>query len=176
MKILIVGSGGRESALLWKISQNPQVKEIFIAPGNAGCEKSAKRVDIQATDIEKLAEFAEKNQIDLTVVGPEAPLVKGIVNEFEKRGLKIFGPSKEASILEGSKAFTKKLLLENDIPTAKGEVFEDYEKALEYINSNQEGLVVKADGLAAGKGVIVADTREEAIIGLKRIMKDMEFG
>lgn len=176
MKVLVVGGGGREHALVWKIAQSPYVKKIYSAPGNAGISKLAECVDIKAEDIEKIVDFAEKEGIDLTVVGPEAPLVEGIVDEFEKRKLKIFGPNKAAAQIEGSKVFAKNLMKKYGIPTAEYEVFDDYEKALRYVEDSKMPIVVKAEGLAAGKGVVVARTREEAKSAVKAMMKDGVFG
>ena len=176
MKALVVGSGGRESTLAWKLSQSPKIEKIYIAPGNAGNTHIAERVNISATDIEGLISFAKENHIDITIVGPEAPLVKGIVNAFEAEDLLVFGPSKAASQLEGSKAFTKKILLENNIPTADGVILDSYENALAHVHSIKGPMVIKADGLAAGKGVILTDNEAEALEALKRIMVDKEFG
>lgn len=176
MKVMVVGGGGREHTLVWKIKQSPLVKEIYCAPGNAGIERIAVCINIPAEDIEALAEFALNEKIDLTVVGPEAPLTLGIVDEFEKRGLKVFGPSKKAAEIEGSKVFAKELMERYGIPTAHYRVFNDPIEAGEYIKDKGAPVVVKADGLAAGKGVIVALTEDEALDGVKRIMKDREFG
>jgi phosphoribosylamine--glycine ligase len=176
MKVMVVGGGGREHTLVWKIKQSPLVKEIYCAPGNAGIERIAVCVSIPAEDIDALAEFALNEEIDLTVVGPEAPLTMGIVDEFEKRGLKVFGPSKKAAEIEGSKVFAKELMERYGIPTAHYRVFDDPIEAGEYIKDKGAPVVVKADGLAAGKGVIVALTEDEALEGVKRIMKDREFG
>lgn len=176
MKILVVGSGGREHALVWKIQQSKRVEKIYCAPGNAGISKLAECVDISATDVEKLLQFAKAEGIDLTVVGPESSLVEGIVDEFEAEGLRIFGPNKEAAILEGSKVFTKEFLEKYDIPTAAFKVFKDKKKAKKYIDSVGAPIVVKADGLAAGKGVIVAQTVKEAKKAVDLIMADKAFG
>lgn len=176
MKILVVGSGGREHTLTWKIKQNPLVDEIYCAPGNAGISKFANCVDISVEDIKGLADFALNKKIDLTVVGPEAPLTLGIVDEFENRGLKIFGPSKKAAQLEGSKIFSKELMKKYGIPTAKYRVFDNPKEAKDFINEIGTPVVIKADGLAAGKGVIIAQTEEEAEAGVRRIMQDREFG
>lgn len=176
MKVMVVGGGGREHTLVWKIKQSPLVKEIYCAPGNAGIERIAVCINIPAEDIEALAEFALNEKIDLTVVGPEAPLTLGIVDEFEKRGLKVFGPSKKAAEIEGSKVFAKELMERYGIPTAHYRVFNDPIEAGEYIKDKGAPVVVKADGLAAGKGVIVALSEDEALDGVKRIMKDREFG
>ncbi len=176
MKILVVGSGGREHALVWKLRQSPRVKEIYCAPGNAGIGNLAKCVDISASDIKGLADFAGKQQIDLTVVGPEAALTLGIVDHFERLGLKIFGPTQAAAVMEGSKVFMKELLKKYDIPTGHYEVFDEREAAVRYIESQRPPLVVKADGLAAGKGVIVAPTLKEAVKAVDLIMKENAFG
>lgn len=176
MKVMVVGGGGREHTLVWKIKQSPLVKKIYCAPGNAGIERIAVCINIPAEDIEALAEFALNEKIDLTVVGPEAPLTLGIVDEFEKRGLKVFGPSKKAAEIEGSKVFAKELMERYGIPTAHYRVFNDPIEAGEYIKDKGAPVVVKADGLAAGKGVIVALSEDEALDGVKRIMKDREFG
>ncbi|TCK06326.1 phosphoribosylamine--glycine ligase [Phorcysia thermohydrogeniphila] len=176
MKVLVVGSGGREHALAWKLAQSPLVKKVFGAPGNPGIAKIGECVNIPVTDIKALAEFAEKEGIDLTVVGPEAPLVAGIVDEFEKRGLKIFGPTKAAAQLEGSKAFAKEMMRKYGVPTADFRVFDNPEEAKAYIKEKGAPIVVKADGLAAGKGVTVAKTVEEAIEAVEKIMVEKVFG
>ncbi len=176
MKILVIGSGGREHALVWKIKQSKKVETIFCAPGNAGISKMADCVDIAVTDVEKLLKFAKKEKIDLTVVGPESSLVVGIVDVFEKNGLRIFGPTMKAAELEGSKVFSKKFLEKYNIPTAAFKVFKDSNKAKKYIESHGAPIVVKADGLAAGKGVIVAKTVEEAKQAVDLIMADKAFG
>ena len=176
MKILVVGSGGREHALVWKIAQNKKVKQIFCAPGNAGIAQQATCVDIKADDIDSLLNFALDEDIDLTVVGPEAPLAEGIVDIFEKKGLSVFGASKKAAQLEASKSFSKNLMNKYGIPTAQGKSFTSYDTAAKYIKSLGGPLVVKADGLAAGKGVLICDTEKEAIKALKTIMKDNAFG
>ena len=150
MKVLVIGSGGREHALVWKLAQSSKVEKIYGAPGNPGIAQIGECVNISPTDIKGLADFAEKEGVDLTVVGPEAPLVAGIVDEFENRGLKIFGPSKEAAKLEGSKAFSKEMMKKYGVPTADFEVFDDPEKAKKYIKEKGAPIVVKADGLAAG--------------------------
>lgn len=176
MKILVVGSGGREHALVWKISQNKKVKEIFCAPGNAGIAEQATCIDIKADDIDSLLAFAEKEKIDMTVVGPEAPLAAGIVDVFEKKGLLVFGASKKAAQLEASKSFSKNLMTKYGIPTAIGKSFTNYAAAEKYIKSVGGPLVVKADGLAAGKGVLICETEKEAIKALATIMKENAFG
>jgi phosphoribosylamine---glycine ligase len=176
MKILIVGGGGREHALAWKISKSPEVTAIFCAPGNAGISEMAERVDIDANDIVALKNFALENSIDLTVIGPEGPLVSGIVDVFEKEGLKVFGPNRSAAQIEGSKSFAKQLMLKYNIPTAAGRTFNDYEHAVLHLEHIAFPCVIKADGLAAGKGVVVCSTREEAGEALDRIMNQQVFG
>ena len=176
MKVLVIGSGGREHALVWKLAQSPKVEKIYGAPGNPGIAQIGECVNISPTDIKGLADFAEKEGVDLTVVGPEAPLVAGIVDEFENRGLKIFGPSKEAAKLEGSKAFSKEMMKKYGVPTADFEVFDDPEKAKKYIKEKGAPIVVKADGLAAGKGVVVARNVEEALEAIDKIMIEKVFG
>ena len=176
MKILVVGGGGREHALVWKIMQCPRVREIYCAPGNAGIAEVAHCVDMDVVDLDGLSRFAMDREIDLTVVGPELPLTQGIVDRFESRGLKIFGATQKAAALEGSKAFCKDILRRHGIPTADYQVFDDKDRAAAHIRSRGAPLVVKADGLAAGKGVIVAQTKEEALEALDRIMVAREFG
>ncbi len=162
MKILVVGSGGREHTLTWKLSQSPLVEKIYCAPGNGGTAKIAENLHISVDDIEALADFAEGESIGLTVVGPEAPLVAGIVDLFEKRRLRIFGPRGKAAQMEGSKSFAKNIMQKYGIPTGYAEIFTDFKEAVNYVNNHEVPLVVKADGLAAGKGVIIAENREEA--------------
>jgi len=176
MRILVIGSGGREHTLVWKISKSPKVDKIYCAPGNAGIESLAELVPIKADDIGALLNFAKENKIDLTVVGPEIPLVAGIVDEFEKHGLKIFGPNKAGSALEGSKAFSKEFMKKNNIPTAEAEIFTDKDKAIKYVNQKNGPLVIKADGLAAGKGVLIAKDKQEALDAVKIVMVDKTFG
>lgn len=177
MNVLVVGSGGREHALAWKISQSPRADKVFVAPGNAGTEIDAENVDIAATDIPRLLQFAKANEIGLTVVGPEVPLTAGIVDAFQAEKLKIFGPSKAAAELEGSKVFCKNLLRHADVPTAEYRAFRNAESAIRYLKEREDvQVVVKADGLAAGKGVIVCDTRDEALDAVRRIADDKEFG
>ena len=177
MKILVIGSGGREHALVWKLAQSPLVTKIYCAPGNAGTALDGENVNIPADDISRLLHFARENQIDLTVVGPEAPLVAGIADEFRKSGLNVFGPSAAAARLEGSKVFTKKLLRRANVPSADFQVFTRLAEALEFIDQNEEGpMVVKADGLAAGKGVFVCKNRSEARSACKSILQDRTFG
>jgi phosphoribosylamine--glycine ligase len=176
MKILVVGSGGREHALVWKLAQSKRVDKIFCAPGNAGIGQDAECVSIAADDIRGLVRFARREKIDLTLVGPEVSLTKGIVDSFAKNGLSVFGPSRKAAILEGSKVFTKKFMKKYSIPTADFMVFTRREKALAYLDKIGGPVVVKADGLAAGKGVIVARTLTEARNAVDLIMKDRAFG
>ena len=176
MKILIVGSGGREHAIAWKISQSPKAEKIYCAPGNAGIGEYAECIPIGAMEFEKLAAFAEEKEIDLTVVGMDDPLVGGIVDVFEKKNLRIFGPRKNAAILEGSKAFSKDLMKKYGIPTAAYENFDNPEEALAYLEHVDFPIVLKADGLALGKGVLICNTYEEAKEGVKTIMQDKQFG
>ena len=176
MKILVIGSGGREHALVWKIAQSPKVDKIFCAPGNAGTAELAENIAIAADDIQGIKKFVQENKIDLTIVGPEAPLVAGIANEFEKEGLKIFGPRSEAALIEGSKVFSKQFMIKYDIPTAQSAIFDNPRKAVQYINEMGAPLVVKADGLAAGKGVLICNTKDEAVAAVKLIMEKKEFG
>lgn len=176
MKVLVVGSGGREHSLVWKINQSKKVDKIYCAPGNAGIKKIAECVDISATDVEALLDFALKNSVDLTVVGPEASLVEGIVDRFEENNLRIFGPDQKSAILEGSKVFSKEFLKKYKIPTAGFKVFKDKKKAKKYIDKKGAPIVVKADGLAAGKGVIVAQSVSEAKNAVDLIMQDKAFG
>ena len=182
MKVLVIGNGGREHALAWKISQSPRVTEVYVAPGNAGTAIDATNVPIPVTDQEGLLEFAKANSIDLTVVGPEAPHVDGLVDQFEQHGLKVFGPSKAAAELEGSKVFCKNLLHTANIPTATYQSFRTAEEATRYVKErypepdDAAAVVVKADGLAAGKGVIVCDSRTEALEAIDRIAERKEFG
>lgn len=178
MKILVVGSGGREHALAWKAAQSPLVTQVFVAPGNAGTalEKNIENVDIGAEDIPALLDFATSNQIDLTIVGPEAALVNGIVDQFTDNDLKIFGPTKAAAQLEGSKAFTKDFLARQNIPTAFYGNFTEIESAVAFIEQHGAPIVIKADGLAAGKGVILAQTNDEAIAAVNDMLAGNKFG
>lgn len=176
MKILVIGSGGREHALVWKIAQSAKADKIYCAPGNAGTAQYAENVAIKVDDLAGLLAFAQKNKIDLTVVGPEIPLVLGIVDQFEKAGLKIFGPCQAAARIEGSKVFSKEFMLKYGIPTAQAGIFDNAKDAIAYIEEMGAPIVVKADGLAAGKGVIVAKTKAEAIEAVKSIMEAKEFG
>ena len=176
MKVLVVGGGGREHALVWKISQSPKVTKIYAAPGNAGIAGLAECAPIKADDIPGLLAFARARAIDLTVVGPEGPLSMGIVDEFTKAGLRVFGPSRKAAELEASKRFSKDLMKKYHIPTAEYEVFTDKAAAAAYVRKKGAPIVVKADGLAAGKGVVVAETVEEAIKALDLIMTEKAYG
>ena len=176
MKVLVIGGGGREHALVWKLSQSPRVDKIYCAPGNAGISEIAECVDIRTDDAEALLDFVKYNWIDLTVVGPEAPLTAGIVDAFVKEDRRIFGPDKRGAQLEGSKIFAKDFMRKYGIPTAEYKTFSSYLQAGEYVRLKGAPIVVKADGLAAGKGVIVAGTVEEALEALKMIMKDRAFG
>ncbi|SHF03954.1 phosphoribosylamine--glycine ligase [Alkalibacter saccharofermentans] len=176
MKVLVVGSGGREHALVWKIVQSPKVKKVYCAPGNAGTASQAENVDIKVDDITALADFAQKENIDLTVVGPELPLVLGISDEFNKRGLAVFGPDKVCSQFEGSKAFTKKFLMKYDVPTAAYGEYDDIQNAVSDIDKYGYPVVIKADGLAAGKGVIIAETKDVALEALEDMMEKQVFG
>jgi phosphoribosylamine--glycine ligase len=176
MKILVVGGGGREHALVWKIAQSPKVTKIYCAPGNAGIADLAECLPIKADDMPALLRFAVTEKIDLTVVGPEDPLTKGIVDLFEKKGLKIFGPSKKAAILEGSKDFSKRLMAKYNIPTAAFKTFTDAKQALAYLEKVGVPIVVKADGLAAGKGVLVCQTMDEARKAIDLVMVEKAFG
>jgi len=176
MKVLVVGGGGREHALVWKLADSPMVDRLFCAPGNAGIAEQAECVDIAATDLLALRKFARENAIDLTVVGPEAPLVKGIVDAFEPAGLRVFGPSREAARIEGSKVFAKQLMERHGIPTARFRVFNAAERAKSYIEMVGVPIVVKADGLAGGKAAIVCETLKDAYEAVDRIMVRKEFG
>lgn len=176
MKVLVIGSGGREHALVWKIKQSPKVKKIYASPGNAGIEELAEIVDIKPDDIKGLVRFAKQKSINLTVVGPELPLAEGIVDEFEKEGLRIFGPNKFAAQLEGSKIFAKEMMLKLGVPTANFKVFTEPQKAKEYIRSLKLPIVIKADGLAQGKGVIIASSTREGCGAVDLMMVDRIFG
>lgn len=176
MRVLVVGSGGREHAIVWKVAQSSQVDKIFCAPGNAGIAEYATCVDIAATELTKLADFAEQEKIDLTIIGMDDPLVAGVVDVFEERGLRVFGPRKNAAIIEGSKAFSKDLMKKYHIPTAAYENFTDANEALEYLKTSKYPIVLKADGLALGKGVLICNNFEEAKAGVKEIMLDKKFG
>lgn len=176
MKVLVIGGGGREHAICWKLSKSPKVNELYCAPGNAGIAEVAKCVDIGVMDFEKMADFAKKEAFDLVVVGPDDPLAGGIVDVLEEKGLHVFGPRKNAAILEGSKAFSKDLMKKYGIPTAAYETFDTPEAALNYLETAPVPIVLKADGLALGKGVLICNTREEAKEGVKTLMLDKQFG
>ena len=176
MKVLVIGGGGREHAICWKLSKSPKVDELYCAPGNAGIAEVAKCVDIGVMDFEKMADFAKKEAFDLVVVGPDDPLSGGIVDVLEEKGLRVFGPRKNAAILEGSKAFSKDLMKKYGIPTAAYETFDTPEAALNYLETAPVPIVLKADGLALGKGVLICNTREEAKEGVKTLMLDKQFG
>ena len=176
MKVLIVGSGGREHAIAWSVAKSDKVNKIYCAPGNAGIAEYAECVDIGAMEFDKLVEFAKEKEIDLTVIGMDDPLVGGVVDAFEAEGLRVFGPNKAAAILEGSKAFSKDLMKKYNIPTAAYENFDNPEDALAYLETAKFPIVLKADGLALGKGVLICNTLEEAKDGVKSIMLDKKFG
>lgn len=176
MKVLVIGQGGREHALVWKIAQSKNIEEIFVAPGNDGMDNLATRIGICETDNKRLLNFAKEKQIDLTIVGPEVPLLNGIVNEFEQAGLKIFGPRKEAAIIEGSKNFAKELMKKYRIPTANYQTFTDVELAKKYVKEKGAPIVIKADGLAAGKGVVVAETVDIALDTVVDMLDGNKFG
>ena len=176
MRVLVIGSGGREHALVWKIKQSPKVEKIFCAPGNAGTSEFADNIPIAADDIEGLLQFAMKKEIGLTVVGPEQPLVMGIVDRFEVKGLRIFGPSASAAELEGSKSFSKDIMQKYGLPTAEYKIFTSAESATKYIQAKNCPLVVKADGLAAGKGVLLCRSSREALVAVDTIMRQRLFG
>ena len=176
MRVLVIGGGGREHALVWKISQSPKVTEVFCAPGNAGTATIATNVPIPADQIDQLLQFAEENEIGLTVVGPEQPLVMGIVDRFQEKGLRIFGPSARAAELEGSKAFSKNIMKKYGLLTAEYEIFTSHEKARKYFDEETGPIVVKASGLAAGKGVILCQNAQEGRDAVDTIMKDKSFG
>ena len=172
MKVLVIGGGGREHAICWKLSKSPKVDELYCAPGNAGIAEVAKCVDIGVMDFEKMADFAKKEAFDLVVVGPDDPLAGGIVDVLEEKGLRVFGPRKNAAILEGSKAFSKDLMKKYNIPTAGYENFDSPEEAMKYLETSKYPIVLKADGLALGKGVLICNTKEEAMDGVKELMLD----
>jgi len=176
MKVLIVGSGGREHAIAWAVAKSKRITKIYCAPGNAGIEEFAECVDIQAMEFDKLVTFAKDNQIDLTIIGMDDPLVGGVVDVFEEAGLRVFGPRKSAAILEGSKAFSKDLMKKYNIPTAAYENFTDANEAICYLKTADFPIVLKADGLALGKGVLICNTLDEALDGVKAIMLDKQFG
>ena len=177
MKVLVVGGGGREHALAWKIAQSSRVDRVFVAPGNAGTAIEAENVDIAASDIPRLVEFAKQNAIDLAVIGPEAALAAGAVDALSSEGIRAFGPSAQAAELEASKIFCKNLLRHANVPSAEFRTFPDAASANAYLSEREDlPMVVKADGLAAGKGVIVCDNREEALAAVERIAGAREFG
>ena len=176
MKVLIVGSGGREHAIAWSVAKSDKVEKIYCAPGNAGISEYAECVAIGAMEFDKLAAFAKENEIDLTIIGMDDPLVGGVVDVFEKEGLRVFGPNKAAAILEGSKAFSKDLMKKYNIPTAAYENFDNADEALAYLETAKFPIVLKADGLALGKGVLICNTLEEAKEGVQSIMLDKRFG
>jgi phosphoribosylamine--glycine ligase len=176
MKVLIVGSGGREHAIAWKVQQSVKVSKIYCAPGNGGIAQIAECIDIDVMEFEKLITFSQREGIDLAIIGPDGALVAGIVDEFEKAGIKVFGPNQSAALLEGSKAFSKDLMKKYQIPTAKYRVFDQSAAALAYLETSDYPVVLKADGLALGKGVLICDTKEEAIAGVQAIMEEKQFG
>lgn len=176
MKVLIVGSGGREHAIAWSVAKSAKVEKIYCAPGNAGIAEYAECVAIGAMEFDKLVAFAKGNEIDLTIIGMDDPLVGGVVDAFEAEGLRVFGPNKAAAILEGSKAFSKDLMLKYDIPTAGYKNFDDAKEALLYLETSKFPIVLKADGLALGKGVLICETFEDAKAGVQEIMEDKKFG
>jgi phosphoribosylamine---glycine ligase len=176
MRLLVIGSGGREHALVWRLSQSPRVQKIFAAPGNAGMKELAESIPLKVNQQVELADFAQAQKVDLTVVGPEVPLVEGIVDYFQERKLPIFGPSKAAAQLEGSKVFSKELMARCKVPTASFHLFDQVKKGLAAVEKGPFPIVVKADGLAAGKGVIVAQTKEEGIQAVTRILEERQFG
>ena len=176
MKVLIVGSGGREHAIAWSVAKSEKVDKIYCAPGNAGIAEFAECVAIGAMEFDKLVAFAKEKEIDLTIIGMDDPLVGGVVDAFEAEGLKVFGPRKNAAILEGSKAFSKDLMKKYNIPTAAYETFDNADEALAYLETSEFPIVLKADGLALGKGVLICNTKEEAMSGVKELMIDKQFG
>ncbi|HFU6610704.1 phosphoribosylamine--glycine ligase [Bacillus cereus group sp. TH43LC] len=176
MNVLVIGRGGREHALAWKFAQSEKVEKVYVAPGNEGMRDIATPVDIDENDFDALVLFAKENHVELTFVGPEIPLMNGIVDRFKEEGLRVFGPNKAAAVIEGSKAFTKELMKKYNIPTAAYETFTDYEEAVQYIQKVGAPIVIKADGLAAGKGVTVAMTLEEALQATKEMLQDVKFG
>ncbi|MBQ3114982.1 MAG: phosphoribosylamine--glycine ligase, partial [Clostridia bacterium] len=176
MKILVVGGGGREHAIIHKIAQNPKVKKIYCAPGNGGISQLAQCIDIKATDIDGIVKFAKQNQIDMTIVAPDDPLVMGMVDKLNENGLNAFGPVSKAAIIEGSKVFSKNLMKKYNIPTAQYETFDNSADAITYLKTQKMPIVVKADGLALGKGVIIAENFDEAVKAVHEIMDDKAFG
>lgn len=176
MNVLVIGRGGREHALAWKFAQSEKVEKVYVAPGNEGMRDVATPIDIDENDFDALILFAKENHVELTFVGPEIPLMNGIVDRFKEEGLRAFGPNKAAAVIEGSKAFTKELMKKYNIPTAAYETFTDYEEAVQYIEKVGAPIVIKVDGLAAGKGVTVAMTLEEALQAAKEMLQDVKFG
>jgi phosphoribosylamine--glycine ligase len=176
LKILVVGGGGREHALCWKLAQSQKVRKLFCAPGNAGTAQVAENVPLSATDIAGLVAFAEHQNVDLTVVGPEAPLIAGIVDAFEAKGLRIFGPAREPALIEGSKAYAKGIMLRAGIPTANAAIFDEADLARDYVRAHPFPTVIKADGAAAGKGVVVAHDYAEAEAAIRQLMEERIFG
>src|SRR3989344_700170 len=176
LKILIIGGGGREHAIGWKVAKSPRAGEIFFAPGNAGTAQIGKNIEIVATDIAKLIEFAKREQIDLTLALPDDPLAMGIVDEFQKVGLRIWGPTKAAAELEWSKAFSKNFMEKHNLPTAKFKTFTQYEEAKQYLSEQSMPIVIKASGLALGKGVVICQSPEEAQAALEDMMLKKSFG
>src|SRR5436305_8567442 len=176
INVLVVGKGGREHALAWKLAQSPRAGKVFCAPGNAGTARDAVNLPLEPTDFDKLIRFAKKENVGLTVVGPEDPLTLGIVDAFQAAGLRVFGPTKAAARLEGSKVFAKQLMRHADVPTAEFRVFDHPEPARTYVGSREFPVVVKADGLAAGKGVVVCKDAADALKAIERIMVRDEFG
>jgi phosphoribosylamine--glycine ligase len=176
MKVLVVGKGGREHAIIWKLLQSPRISSLFCAPGNAGTASIAENVPISDTDVDGLLTFAQQRGIDFTIVGPEAPLAAGIVDRFNDAGLAIFGPTKRATRIESSKRFAKDLMARAGVPTGRAEVFSNFDLARRHVESLDPPIVIKADGLAAGKGVVIADTAEQAVAALRAQMVDSEFG
>ncbi|MEK5440446.1 phosphoribosylamine--glycine ligase [Fredinandcohnia sp. FSL W7-1320] len=176
MKVLVIGRGGREHTLAWKVGQSQKVETVYVAPGNPGMQTIATLINIDENDFDGLIEFAKKEQIDLTLVGPEVPLINGIVNRFQAEGLAIFGPTKDAALLEGSKSFAKEIMKKYNIPTAEYETFTSYEEAKQYILEKGAPIVIKADGLAAGKGVTVALNLDDALTSVYDMLEDNKFG
>lgn len=176
MKVLVIGRGGREHAICQKLFESKQVDQVYVAPGNPGMKDVAEQIAIEETDHDKLIQFAQENEIALTVIGPEIPLLAGLADQFIKAGLKVFGPSQKAALIEGSKSFAKGLMKKYSIPTAEYEVFTEFQAAVQYVEKKGAPIVIKADGLAAGKGVVVAMTLEEAIDALKDMLMDQKFG
>ena len=176
MKILIVGGGGREHAIAAAVARSPKADKIYCAPGNAGIAEVAECVPLGVDEFDKIASFAKEKEVDLVIVGPDDPLAAGIVDVLEAAGLRVFGPRENAAILEGSKAFSKDLMKKYNIPTAAYETFDDAQKAVEYLETASFPIVLKADGLALGKGVLICNTKEEALEGVKSIMTDKQFG